>query len=228
MDPSKQQMLHQWKEEGLLVNSAVTQRLHVMLMIKAIHLLKPQTVLEVGCGWGLNLFLLAPHCPDTRFKGIELTKSGIALAHSFVALDELPKPLREFLPNRPPDPKAFRRISFDRGSAERLPYPDASFDLVITRLALEQMESIRHTALAEISRVARSHVLMIESFREMNSTGLRRDYMFGSNYFQGKISDLPRYQLEPVFIYAEWPHKVTMKPVFVLAAKRNAGTQKIS
>jgi Methyltransferase domain len=218
-EPTKKQMPHQWRQDGFVLNSSVTQKVHLDLMTRAIRLVRPSTVLEVGSGWGLNLLVLGCQCPETRFQGIELTESGVGLAKSLAAADELPAPVLELMSEPPRDRAGYRRIAVDRGTAENLPYPDNSFDLVMTRLALEQMESIRDTAIAEIARVARSHVLMVESFRELNDDGLRRRYAIANDYFRGRLADLPRYGLEPVFTFSDWPHKVTLKPVFVLAKK---------
>ena len=219
LDPRKQLMPHEWAFEGLVMNSAATHKLHQVLMTKALRALRPRSVLEVGSGTGINLVVLASQCPGTSFQGIELTKKGVEMTKALIAASELPDPLRKFMAEPPTAPGGFRDVGVVRGSAEKLPYPDASFDLVMTRLALEQMESIRHHALAEISRVARSYVLMIESFREMNDRGLRQQYAVGNRYFRGAIADLPRYGLQPVFTFSDWPHKVTLRPVFVLAKK---------
>jgi len=221
-DPVKDRMPHQWRDEGLILNSSVTQRLHLDLMTKALRLVHPATVLEVGSGWGINLVVLSCQNQEARFQGVELTRSGVALARSLAAADALPAPVLRLMPGPPKDPTGYRHIKVDQGSAEQLPYPDASFDLVMTRLALEQMESIRDRALSEIARVARSHVLMVESFQEMNDEGIRGQYAVGSNYFRGRIADLPRYGLEPVATFCDWPHKITLKPVLVLARKTNA------
>jgi hypothetical protein len=56
----------------------------------------------------------------------------------------------------------------------------------------------------------------------MNDEGIRGQYAVGSNYFRGRIADLPRYGLEPVATFCDWPHKITLKPVLVLARKTNA------
>jgi len=155
-----------------------------------------------------------------------LTKNGVEISKALVAGHKLPQSLLSFMAEPPLKPDGFRDVTVNQGSAERLPYADCSFDLVMTRLALEQMESIRDQALAEISRVARSYVLMVESFSEMNDQGLRKQYAVGNRYFRGAIADLPRYGLEPVFTFSAWPHKITMWPIFVLAKKSQA-TSKI-
>ena len=220
IDPAQQRMPHEWRGEGLMLNAGATQRLHLALMVRALRHARPRSVLEVGSGWGLNLMVLAGQSPETSFHGVELTANGVALTRKLAQGDDLPAPLRAMLPAPPTDPSAFRRVQVERGSAERLPFADGAFDLVFTRLALEQMESIRAAALAEIARVARAHVMLIESFVEENDVGLRRRYAIANGYFRGRISDLPGHGLEPVFTYAAWPHKITLKPVFVLASKK--------
>ena len=218
-DPTEQPMALEWREEGFIANGAVTQRFHLALLAKAIRALRPKSVLEVGSGRGINLLVLACQCPEAEFRGLELTESGVAAARAIVAAPQLPEALVRFMPEPPADLTRYRRIQIDQGSAELLPYPDRSFDLVFTRLALEQMEEIRPKALAEIARVAGKHVVMIESFREMNNEGLRRRYAIANNYFRGAIADLPRYGFEPIAVFDDWPHKITLKPVFVLARR---------
>jgi hypothetical protein len=221
-NPTAEQMPHQWRDEGLVINSAVIQKIHLGLMTKAVRSVSPTSVLEVGSGWGVNLLVLSCQCPETRFHGIEVTREGVERNNALVEANVLPQTVLRFMPESAPDPAGYRRVTVEQGSAERLPYPDNSFDLVMTRLALEQMESIREAALSEIARVARSHVLLVESFREMNDEGIRRQYMVGSDYFRGRIADLPLYGLDPIFTFADWPHKITMKPVLVLAKKAGA------
>ena len=221
IDAGKQLTPHEWRQEGLLLNSSATQKLHHVMMIKAMRHLKPASVLEVGSGLGINLVVLASQCPETRFVGIELTESGVARSWELIAANRLPQPLRDFMAEPSSATDGFHNVTVDHGSAERLPYADNSFDLVMTRLALEQMESIREKALTEIARVTRSYVLLIESFREMNDEGVRQQYALGNRYFRGAISDLPRYGLEPIFTFCDWPHKITLQPVFVLAKKIN-------
>jgi ubiquinone/menaquinone biosynthesis C-methylase UbiE len=96
-----------------------------------------QRVLEVGCGTG-SLTLLAKRLQPGA---------------DFVALD--------------PDPRALRRarrraqrqhvtVRLDRGFAEDLPYPDGSFDRVLSSLMLHHLERPAKTAmLQQVARVLR-------------------------------------------------------------------------
>lgn len=88
-------------------------------------------VLEVGAGTG-NLSVLAKRTAP----GITLTSTD-------------------------PDPRALRRarrkskdVTFERAFAQDLPYPDASFDRVLSSLMLHHLgDELKATALAEIRRV---------------------------------------------------------------------------
>ncbi|MGH7817101.1 MAG: class I SAM-dependent methyltransferase, partial [Candidatus Binatia bacterium] len=191
-------------------------------LMRLIARLKPATVLEVGCGNGLNLFILAGRFPGIRFTGIELTTGGVAAAEAVRALPELPQAVQDFAPEPLLDPKPFDRIEILCGNAAALPFPDRSFDLLMTSLALEQMEQIRPRALAEIARVAKSHTAMVEPFFEWNATGSRRDYIVANDYFSGRISDLPGFGLTPVFSTADMPCKLINHPGLVVCSAQRA------
>jgi ubiquinone/menaquinone biosynthesis C-methylase UbiE len=94
-------------------------------------------VLEVGCGTG-NLLLLA--------KRLQPRADVVGLDPDPRALDRARRKAdREHIPAR-----------FDRGFAEELPYPDASFDRVFSSLMLHHLEGeAKHGMLQEIRRVLR-------------------------------------------------------------------------
>jgi hypothetical protein len=100
-----------------------------------------------------------------------------------------------------------------------MPFEDGSFDLVMTVLAVEQMESIRSAALREIARVTRGHVLMLEPFRDANARGLKRLYVRSRGYFQGSIEELRGFGLTPVWATDDYPQEAFLGTAFVLAAR---------
>jgi ubiquinone/menaquinone biosynthesis C-methylase UbiE len=184
--------------------------------------LKPRTVLEVGCGNGINLLSLAGAFPDVRFTGLDLTAEGIAAARKLQEGEALPPALAEYIPLPKTAPAAFKRIDFLQGSAAELPFADGQFDLVFTVLAIEQMERIRDQALREIARVSGGHVLMLEPLRDANMRGFRRLYTVSRNYLRGSIADLPRYGLEPLWATDDFPQEVFLGSPLVLSRKRDA------
>ena len=72
----------------------------------------PDRVLDLGTGTGRAAFLLARRYPDAEVVGVDLAAAMLAEAR-----DRTPPELAD-------------RVRFEEADAERLPYPDASFDLV--------------------------------------------------------------------------------------------------
>jgi SAM-dependent methyltransferase len=207
----------EWRGVGYYANPAVTQRFHLACMADVIRQLHVQKALEVGSGRGMNLFVLAGLLPEISWTGLELTDSGVNATMALINGPAPPAGIAHFSPRPLVDLEAYRRITVQQGSAAALPFGEAEFDLVFTRQALEQMEPLRHEALAEIARVAKSYVLLIEPFRDVNATGLRRQYIVASNYFQGRVEELRHYGLEPTLIFEDWPNKITLKTALVVA-----------
>lgn len=209
-----------WRDRRFFATDVGGTRFRQFLLVRAIELLRPRSVLEVGCGNGVNLLLLASRFPDIRFTGVELTAGGVAAARAFQQQnDRLPRPLVEFAPDGVQDDAAFRRIDFRQGDAGALAFADGAFDLVYSVLALEQMESLRHRALGEMARVTGAATFMIEPFAEANRTIWRRLYVYRRDYFRGRISDLPGYGLRPRFATWDYPQETFLGTGAVLSDK---------
>lgn len=107
---------------------------------KAFSLLRaqgPERILDVGCGTGT--FTIAIARKLARHKG------------SFVAgLDAAPKMIAQARKKI----GTFKNVSFDIGIAESLPYPDNSFDAVISTFFFHHIDfALKQRALQEIRRV---------------------------------------------------------------------------
>lgn len=210
----------EWRDQCMLASDLGATRFRQLLLSRLVERTKPRRVLEVGCGNGINLLLLACRFPDVDFSGIEFTRQGHLVATELQKHPALPQSMQDYAPLPLQDPTAFRRISFRQGSADALPFADGEFDLVVTVLALEQMEQIRRKALDEISRVTFGSTLMIEPFRDVNSDGWPRKNIIQRNYFQGRVADLPAYRLQPVMAVDDFPQETFLKVVAVLSEKR--------
>lgn len=213
--------LSPWRDDErcMFASDVGATRVRQLLLVRMIERLKPSSVLEVGCGNGINLMLLAGRFPDVKFAGVELTVQGHRSASGMQEQAELPEHIQEYAPLPLQDPSAFRRIRFVQGSAEELPFADGEFDLVITILALEQMEQIRQRALSEVARVAARHVFNIEPFRDVNDGWAGRNVV-RRNYFRGSIEEMRRYGLEPEMATWDFPQEAFLKACAVLSAKR--------
>ncbi len=212
----------EWRGRRMLASDVGATRFRQLLLIRFLERLRPRRVLEVGCGNGINLILLAGRLPQIAFTGIELTAAGHEAARLLQEQSELPPAMQAFAPLPLADPSAFRAIDFRQGNAASLPFADGEFDLVMTVLALEQMERLRPQALAEIARVARRHTLMIEPFREVNRALWPRLNILRRNYFQGRIADLRDFGLEPILALDDYPQEAFLKTCAVLSERRSA------
>ena len=100
-------------------------------------------VLDVGCGKGFLLYELTQAVPGLEVAGLDI---------SAYAIDAAKEEVKPFL---------------SVGDAKALPYPDASFDLVLSLGALHNLKVFDlFDALAHIERVRRSGAyVMVESYR---------------------------------------------------------------
>ena len=209
-----------WGDQGLILRLWGVQRTHLLLLSSVIAQLKPNSVLEIGAGNGINLFVLSALYPEIRWTGVELTDGGVATAQAVQTEAELPKDLRDFVPGPIASTTAHRDIQFQQGNALALPFPDRSFDLVFTVLALEQMQAIRDQALSEIARVTGRHAVFVEPFAEANRTPTQRHYLRHRGYLDLSISELPRFGLSPIATFDDVPQKLTIG-AFLVACARN-------
>jgi SAM-dependent methyltransferase len=209
-----------WRRRRYWANSFGATRFRQVILARVVERLRPRRVLEVGCGNGINLMLLACRFPDIEFVGLELTGAGPAAANRFQAENTvLPAPMQAFAPLPLVDATGFRRVRFVQGSAADMPFAGDAFDLTITVLALEQMERIRHRAIPEIARVTACYALMLEPFREFNSGGWRLVNRIRRDYFGGRVDDLPHFGLEPEFAIEDYPQEAFLHTCVVLCSK---------
>ena len=171
-------------------------------------------------GMGSTSSCSPPAVPETRFAGIELTEAGVEATTAVMAEPELPASLQDFSPERLVDLHAYTRLDVRQANAWVLPFAEGSFDLVYSVLALELMDDIRAEVLAEMRRVSRGHVAMVEPLYEWHASGHRRDLIAAKGYFAQPIEGLDKFGLEPIVAMADMPHKLDYQPGLVVAKVR--------
>jgi SAM-dependent methyltransferase len=96
-----------------------------------------EDVLDVGCGAGMDSLIAAQMVgPTGSVTGIDMTREMIAKARRSVAETGL------------------GNVTIDEGSAERMPFADASFDVVISNGVIDLIPD-KDAVFAEITRVLR-------------------------------------------------------------------------
>jgi SAM-dependent methyltransferase len=154
-----------------------------------------QRVLEIGCGTG-NLALLVKRLhPHAEVVGIDPDPQALARARSKAARESL-------------------TVQLDRGFAERLPYPDASFDHVLSALMLHHLRLDQQIdALREARRTLRPggalHLLDFggSTVHSDDGLGARLFHRSRHNHF---VDDIPALMLKAGFEDAtEVGHRIT-------------------
>ena len=208
----------EWGHRCSLARAIGRKRVHQLCLVRAIEWLRPSSVLEVGFGYGLNLLTLSMLFPEVAFSGVELTRAGVDAASALAADAATAGVLAPFAVSALRDREAPRRLVLQTGSADALPLPDKSVDMAITVLALEQMERLRAGAIAELARVARRHVVMIEPFADWNAESHRRGYIARHDYFASTVDELRGSGLTPVVATADMPNKLQFRAGLVVAS----------
>jgi len=211
---------YRWGDQRLRMRNAGGVLARMLLLSKVIAELKPRTVLEIACGDGLNLLFLSCLHPETRFTGVDLTAGGVEMAQAFQRdHDRLPGTMSSALQGAIKDDTAFRAIAFKQGNASKLQLASNSFDLVISCVGLEQMESIRSKALSEFARVSGGWTAMLEPFKDFNTDAMTKTYLEKSKYFQGDVEGLAAHGLNPVFVCDDLPQKLNYNAGVVVCQK---------
>ncbi|MEB3982104.1 class I SAM-dependent methyltransferase [Mycobacterium sp. 663a-19] len=105
----------------------------------------PRHVLDVGCGTGYLLCTLAGRYPAARqLCGIDAAPQMIATASAFTPDD---------------------RLTFAVGVAEEIPYPDATFDLIVSTTSFDHWTD-QQAGLVECARVLRpgGRLVLVDQF----------------------------------------------------------------
>jgi ubiquinone/menaquinone biosynthesis C-methylase UbiE len=111
----------------------------------------PARILDVGCGTGYLLRLLARRCPEAaELAGVDPAPGMIKVAAA---------------PGAPGAPAGDERLKFSAGVAEQLPYRDGSFDLVVSATSFDHW-SDQLTGLRECHRVLvpGGHLVLVDQF----------------------------------------------------------------
>lgn len=128
----------------LLYSSLVAKPRIISKLMEELDLKGDEILLDVGCGRGLTLIEAAKRLPNGKACGIDIWSSK----------DQSRNQMEEALINA--ETEGVRgRIEIQTADMRSIPYPDASFDVVISALAIHNVPSReeRNEALSEILRV---------------------------------------------------------------------------
>ena len=147
--------------------------------------------LDVGCGTGRLLAFLHDAWPGMKFTGLDLSPPYLAEARRLIGRTA--------------------RVKLIEGAAEKLPFEDASLDLVVSSFLMHELpETIRQQALAEMARVLKPDglVVIVDSIQKGDQPS-----------WDGLLDLFPHYFHEPYYAeYANgsleaWGEAAGLKPV---------------
>ncbi len=128
---------------AVLPQGAIEQALGVGNPVRAAHLRSGETVIDLGCGGGIDTLLAA---------------RAVAPAGKAIGLDTLPEMLEVAARNAAD--AGIRNAEWVRGEIEAIPLPDASVDVVISN-GVVNLSPRKSRAFAEIFRILRSRGRMV-------------------------------------------------------------------
>lgn len=106
-------------------------------LIERAHIQAGQDVLDLGCGTGTLTLMLGEQAPLAHITGLDGDPEVLAIARTKAA-------------------RAGLSIHWDEGLASRLPYPDRSFDVVVSSLVIHHLTSDdKVRAFREVHRILR-------------------------------------------------------------------------
>lgn len=158
-------------------------------MARRIARYQPTSILEVGCGYGKQIRALRANLPDVPIVGVDFSPSQLTMAQVY---------LREAGP-----------VEFALASGGRLPFPDDSFDLVLTSaVILHNAPPLAEAIRREVARVARRHAAHNE---DLDVTYNRYGYDTAA-WYRGRgiplaeVGPIPSAPYDSQFCVAElWP-----------------------
>ena len=139
------------KEDGTVEDGYDNMDLDVPGIIIRLKEMQPQSILEVGCGFGRNLpYIYDAVMSVTRVVGID---------HSPTMIENSKKHIGDY------ERDTGHKIEMVVGNAKELPFKDNEFDVIFTHACLTHIppEDIPQVQ-SEISRVAKKWILHVERF----------------------------------------------------------------
>ncbi|RJQ38221.1 class I SAM-dependent methyltransferase [Candidatus Microgenomates bacterium] len=105
-------------------------------LIKLMETIKPESILDAGCGEGFTLNKLFEHKIGKKLEGIDGSEIAVSIGK-----------------------KMFPNLTLKKGDIYKLPFNENSFDLVICTEVLEHLEN-PEKALNEIIRVSKKNIIV--------------------------------------------------------------------
>ena len=189
---------HKYQNDVFLSPGNLTQEIFQSLIISEIKKKKFTSILEVGCGIGLNIFNLAKQFPSINFTGIDISDEAINFCKKN---------------------NNFKNVEFIKENAAKINFKDNYFDMTYTVLALEQMQQIQKEVIKKITQITKDRIILIEPFRDVNQNFIEYIHTKNSDYLNLNYNDLLKYDLEINNVEYDFPQRIGLSAAFVCLKK---------
>lgn len=154
-------------------------------------LVKPKSILEIGCGIGYSTYFLIENLPDSSsYNGIDLNKERLAIA-------------KEFIKSSFPE-KSSGKIQFYTGNALKIiPTLNQKFDMVFIDAAKHEypqyikslLEKLEKNALVIADNIFYDGKIFMENTSKHDTNSIKGikeyiDFITSSSYFQSHFLDI--------------------------------------
>ncbi len=115
-------------------------------MVEKISSFQPDSILEIGCGYGSNLFWLAKKIPSAKVRGIDINPKEVEIGNEFLTKRNI------------------SNVKLLVGKADKLDqFKDKSFDVVLTDAVLMYIgpDKIKKV-IKEMARIAKKALILVE------------------------------------------------------------------
>ncbi|MBN1933577.1 MAG: methyltransferase domain-containing protein [Anaerolineae bacterium] len=125
------------KAFGHIAEMPQMRLLHRFVVQRAMRMIQHGDAIDLGCGPGHLAILLAQRAPELHVTGVDLADEMLSQGEKLAARAGVGD-----------------RVSFKKGDARQIPFPDGSVDLVVSTLSLHHWRD-PVAALNEVARVLR-------------------------------------------------------------------------
>lgn len=191
---------YKYQNNVFLSPGNLNQEIFQSLIISEIKKKKIKSILEVGCGKGLNIFNLAKQFPSINFTGIDISDEAINFCKKN---------------------NNFKNVEFIKENAAKINFKDNYFDMTYTVLALEQMQQIQKEVIKKITQITKNRIILIEPFTDVNQNFIEYIHTKNSDYFNLNYNDLLKYDLEIKNVEYDFPQRIGLSAAFVCLKKIN-------
>lgn len=190
---------HKYQNNVFLSPGNLTQEIFQSLIVSEIKKKKIKSILEVGCGIGLNIFNLAKQFPSINFTGIDISDEAIKFCKKN---------------------NHFKNVKFINENAAKINFKNKYFDITYTVLALEQMQQIQEEVIKKITQITKDRIILIEPFTDVNQNFIEYIHTKNSEYFNLNYDDLLKYNLKIQNVEYDFPQRIGLSAAYVCLKKK--------